>query len=113
MTYEKVKINVGDEQFDVIHCKGDGQCKCKSCEEKGKWNVSWTSWFYKLSENDEGVMCRDCLTEILVQKRIDKTRKGTAKEIFQDLINCCALYGYVTREYVLEQVEKYGLEVEE
>lgn len=46
-------------------------------------------------------------------EQIERVRKETAREIFQDLLNCCALYGCVTREYILEQVEKYGVEVEE
>lgn len=73
MKYEKVKFDVGDEQFDVIHCIGDGQCKCKSCEKKGKYTVSWTSWFYKLSEDDK-VICEDCLRELLIQRRINETK---------------------------------------
>lgn len=73
MKYEKVKFDVGDKQFEVLHCLGDGLCKCKSCEKKGKWNVCWTPWFYKLSEDDE-VICEDCLREILIQRRINETK---------------------------------------
>ena len=80
MRYEKVKFDVGNEQFDVIHCLGDGQCECGSCKEKGKWSLSWTSWFYKLSENDDGVLCRNCLAEILIQRRIDKAIKNKIEQ---------------------------------
>lgn len=80
MKYEKVKFNVGDEQFDVIHCLGDGQCKCKSCEKKGENYISWTSWFYKLSEEDN-VMCSNCLRELLIQRRINEAVKKVLKDI--------------------------------
>lgn len=42
----------------------------------------------------------------------EQARKETAKEILQDLLNCCALYGCATNSYILEQAEKYGVEVE-
>lgn len=80
MKYETIKFNVGDEQFDVIHCLGDGQCECKSCKDKGKYNVSWTSWFYKLNENDKHVLCCNCLAEILIQNRIDKAIKDKIEQ---------------------------------
>ena len=92
MKYETIKFNVGNEQYDVIHCLGDGQCECDSCKEKGKWSLSWTSWFYKLNETDKNVLCRDCLAEILIQRRIDKAVKdkieqGTLIELDDKLID--------------------------
>ena len=80
MRYETINFNVGDKEYEVVHCLGDGQCECKFCKEKGKWSLSWTSWFYKLNENDEGVLCRNCLTEILIQRRIDKAIKDKIEQ---------------------------------
>lgn len=75
MTYETIKFQVGDIEYDVIHCLGEGQCQCKRCKDRGIYNISWTSWFYKLNENDKGVICRHCLQELLIQKRIDAATK--------------------------------------
>lgn len=80
MKYETIKFNVGDEEFDVIHCLGDGQCECGSCKKNGKWSLSWTPWFYKLHETDENVLCRNCLAEILIQNRIDKAIKDKIEQ---------------------------------
>ena len=45
-----------------------------------KWSLSWTSWFYKLNETDGNVLCRDCLAEILIQRRIDKAIKDKIEQ---------------------------------
>ena len=113
MKYENVKFNVGNEEFDVVHCLGDGQCECKSCKEKGKYTVSWTSWFYKLDENDKGVLCRDCLREILIQRRIDKVMK----ELWNDITSyyfALRVLGNCTVELdkLAEFWHKRGVEVE-
>lgn len=117
MTYEKVKFNVGDEQFDIIHCLGDGQCKCKSCEEK-----SWTSWFYKLSEEEDDVMCSNCLREILIQRRINEAVKKVLKDIgsiddederfqykdYQWFVDICKKYNVDRKElFPLKRNQKY------
>ena len=65
MEYEKQTIVINNKEHEVVHCLGHGQCKCKSCERKGKYYVSWTDWFYKLTEQDEEVVCYDCLKELL------------------------------------------------
>lgn len=82
MKYEKVKFKVGDEVFDVVHCLGDGQCECSRCKENGRWSLSWTPWFYKMDENDEDVLCPDCLRELLIQERVNRNIRNTAKEIY-------------------------------
>lgn len=80
MRYETVNLIVGDEKFEVIHCLGNGHCECKSCKEKGKWSLNWTDWFYKLQENDDDVLCRECLREVLTQRRIDKIIKDRIEQ---------------------------------
>ena len=72
MTFEKHTIRIGDEEVEVIRCVGEGQCQCDRCKERGIYNVSWTSMFYKLDEKDEHVICKDCLYELLIQRRIER-----------------------------------------
>lgn len=64
MMYEKLTVEINGKQHKILHCMGHGQCKCKSCEEKGKYYVSWTDWFYKIDENSPAI-CYDCLREKL------------------------------------------------
>lgn len=106
MKYETIKFNVGNEQYDVIHCLGDGQCECKSCKDKGIWSRTWTSWFYKLNETDENVLCRDCLAEILIQRRIDKA----VKEIYSYL-NDSGVIKVAPDTIKLYFKERYGVEM--
>ena len=80
MKYENVKFNVGNEEFDVVHCLGDGLCECDSCKQNGKYSVSWTSLFHQFDENDKEVLCRGCLSEILIQRRIDKVIKDKIEQ---------------------------------
>lgn len=68
MTYEKLTVEINGKQHEILHCMGHGQCKCKSCEAKGKYYVSWTDWFYKIDENSPA-MCYDCLREKLANER--------------------------------------------
>lgn len=120
MTYEKKTINVGHAEHEVIHCIGEGQCQCKSCKDRGIYNVSWTSWFYKLDEADKGVLCIDCIREILIQRRIDDAVKDTARELAKTIksvvweefenetIRIKDLHGVI--DDILRS--KYGVEVE-
>lgn len=65
MKHEKETIEILGNDFVVLHCLGNGQCKCKSCEAKGKYNISWTVWFYRI-DMDHDVMCYDCLKEAII-----------------------------------------------
>ena len=69
MTFEKRIISVGRKEYEVIHCRGEGQCTCRSCEAAGKYGRHWTDWMYKLSEESEELFCIDCLKEKLINKR--------------------------------------------
>lgn len=88
MTYEKRTIKVGNEEHEVLKCIGEGQCQCKSCKEKGIYNVSWTSFFYALKEND-GVLCRDCLDEHFIQERIKRETERLKDESCYDYHCMC------------------------
>ena len=37
----------------ITQCKGEGQGSCKRCSDRGKWNVTWMCFLYKI-ENYEG-----------------------------------------------------------
>ena len=39
--------------------KGEGQSECYECKKKGKWSLSWTSFLFKI-ENDEHLYCYEC-----------------------------------------------------
>lgn len=48
----------------IVKCKGEGQGSCKSCNDKGIWNVNWMSLLYKI-EGYESYYCSKCLQEII------------------------------------------------
>lgn len=81
MTLKAYKLNAGDIKYDVFKCQGEGQCQCARCKDRGIYNVSWTSWFYKLNEDDKGVLCHDCIYEILIQRRIAEVSEKQKAEI--------------------------------
>ena len=70
MTYKTIKFKVGNEEHSIIKCYGEGQCSCRFCKTR-----NWTNWFYKLHENNDGVLCQDCLEEYFIKKRIIKELK--------------------------------------
>lgn len=47
----------------VTQCTGEGQGSCKRCLEKGKWNINWMCFLYKI-EGYDGCYCSDCVKEI-------------------------------------------------
>lgn len=67
MDHENCTVVVNGKSFEILHCLGHGQCKCKSCEEKGVYNISWTSWFWRV-DLASPVMCWDCMKELLTKK---------------------------------------------
>ena len=68
MTIKKIKITVGNKEYEVYKLDGHGSCFCKSCEKYGRWGDNWTSWCYKLEENGE-VLCYHCLIAKLKEMR--------------------------------------------
>ena len=47
----------------VTQCKGEGHGSCKRCKDKGKWNLAWMCFLYKI-EGLDGCYCRECVKEI-------------------------------------------------
>jgi hypothetical protein len=61
----------------ITQCKGEGQGSCRRCTDRGKWNVHWMCFLYKI-EDYEGCYCRDCIKEI--QAESEDTELLRAKE---------------------------------
>lgn len=78
MYLEKRTIKIKDKEYEVFNCRGNGQCQCKSCKDKGKYYVSWTDWFWKLTEDGEAI-CFDCLKEKLEVNKNDAMGKSRSK----------------------------------
>ena len=53
----------------ITVAKGEGQGQCALCKKRGKWNVQWMCFLYKI-EGREGVYCRECKNEIKLQEFI-------------------------------------------
>ena len=59
------------KKLKVTKLEGDGQAQCKGCKGKGKWNVSWCCFFYKI-EGRDGAYCKDCVAEITGNEDVKK-----------------------------------------
>ena len=50
--------------------KGNGQSECYRCKQNGKWSLSWTSFLYKLDNDDGHYYCYECAKEI--EKKVEE-----------------------------------------
>ena len=57
----------------ITRAQGDGQGQCTLCKKRGKWNVQWMCFLYKV-EGKEGVYCRDCAEELKIQNLVQKRK---------------------------------------
>ena len=48
----------------ITKCKGEGHGQCLGCLMKGKWNMNWLCFLYKIPGLD-GTYCFDCVKEIV------------------------------------------------
>ena len=55
----------------ITKAVGNGQTQCRGCKEKGKWNVQWTDFLFKV-EGKDGCYCKECVAEIRVEEKIKK-----------------------------------------
>ena len=60
----------------ITQAQGNGQGQCALCKKRGKWNVQWMCFLYKV-EGKEGVYCMDCAIELKIQNLV-QGRKGEA-----------------------------------
>lgn len=54
----------------ITQAQGNGQGQCALCKKRGKWNVQWMCFLYKV-EGKEGVYCKNCVDEFRIQSAID------------------------------------------
>lgn len=70
----------------IKQAQGNGQGQCALCKKRGKWNVQWMCFLYKI-EGKDGVYCKNCLAELKIQDVV-KRKAGTPKEDYTPLYNC-------------------------
>ena len=60
----------------IAQAQGNGQGQCVLCKKRGKWNVQWTSFLYKI-EGKDGVYCKNCADDLdLALRGIVKRKCG-------------------------------------
>ena len=50
----------------ITQAQGNGQGQCTLCKKRGKWNVQWMCFLYKI-DGKEGVYCKDCVNELKIR----------------------------------------------
>lgn len=50
----------------ITQAQGNGQGQCALCKKRGKWNVQWMCFLYKI-EGKDGVYCKHCADELKIQ----------------------------------------------
>lgn len=70
----------------ITQAQGHGQAQCVLCKKRGKWNVQWLCFLYKV-EGKDGVYCKNCVDELKMQDTI-KRKEGTPRENYEPLYNC-------------------------
>ena len=70
----------------IIRAQGNGQGQCALCKKRGKWNVQWMCFLYKV-EGKEGVYCKNCADE-LATGDVVKRKAGTPREDYEPIYNC-------------------------
>lgn len=49
----------------MIQAKGNGQSECCKCKEEGKWSLNWTSFLYRIkNDNYEHLYCYECAKKL-------------------------------------------------
>ena len=61
---------VMNKGMKITQAQGNGQGQCALCKKRGKWNVQWMCFLYKV-EGKEGVYCKNCVDELRIQSAID------------------------------------------
>lgn len=52
----------------MIQAKGYGQSECYECKKHGKWSLNWTSFLYKLNNDDGHFYCYECAKKLESRK---------------------------------------------
>lgn len=69
----------------ITQAQGNGQGQCALCKKRGKWNVQWMCFLYKI-EGKEGVYCKHCADELKMQDVV-KRKAGTPIEDYESIYN--------------------------
>lgn len=49
----------------MIKANGNGQSECYKCKKEGKWSLTWTSFLYRIeNDNYEHLYCHECAKEL-------------------------------------------------
>lgn len=49
----------------MIQAKGNGQSECYQCKKEGKWSLNWTSFLYRIeNDNYEHLYCHECAKKL-------------------------------------------------
>lgn len=59
----------------ITQAQGNGQGQCALCKKRGKWNVQWMCFLYRV-EGEEGVYCKSCADELVTEDAALNNRKG-------------------------------------
>lgn len=59
----------------ITQAQGNGQGQCALCKKRGKWNVQWMCFLYKV-EGEEGVYCKSCIDELVTEDYVLNNKKG-------------------------------------
>lgn len=57
----------------ITQAQGNGQGQCTLCKKRGKQNVQWIDFLYKV-EGKEGVYCKNCVDELRIQNIINSRK---------------------------------------
>ncbi len=60
--------------MEIKRAEGEGQAQCRGCKDRGKWNIQWCTFLYKI-EGKEGLYCEDCMQQIKTENIIRSKEK--------------------------------------
>ena len=55
----------------ITQAQGNGQGQCALCKKRGKWNVQWMDFLYKV-EGKDGIYCENCVAEFRIQSALQE-----------------------------------------
>ena len=70
----------------ITQAQGNGQGQCALCKKRGKWNVQWMCFLYRV-EGKEGVYCKACADELAIEG-IVKRKAGMPRKDYEPIYDC-------------------------
>lgn len=59
----------------MTQAQGNGQGQCALCKKRGKWNLQWMDFLFRV-EGKDGVYCQNCADELVLQDTIRRKLQG-------------------------------------